>query len=204
MKKKSRHIFNSFNLYSRYYKSTGFYSFLVSNLIKVIAIVALVVLLVLVINKYVISIGELPQWIIDTYPNHVVFIFFLITESIFGFVPPDFFILWVNDLPNSYLMVSFLGFISYIGGFNAYLIGFLIRQIPYVKRKMEKFYADHISKIKKWGGIFILIAALFPLPYATICSVAGLMKYPFTRLLYFGLARILRFILYAMVIFKFL
>jgi membrane protein YqaA with SNARE-associated domain len=204
MGRKGRNIFNSFNIYARYYKSAGFYSFMFGNFLKILGFISLVVIMVLVINKFFINISDIPEWIIETYPNHVVFIFFIITESVLGMIPPDFFILWVSDLPNSYLMVSFLGFLSYIGGLNAYGLGLLIRQIPRVKVRMERFYANHITKIKKWGGVFILVAALFPLPYATICSVAGLMKYPFIRLVYFGIARIARFILYALLIYSFL
>jgi len=97
-------------------------------------------------------------------------------------------------------MVGVLGVISYFGGFFAYFLGVLIRKIPKVKVKVEKLYANHINKIKKWGGIFIVISALFPLPYAIVCSLAGIMKFPIVRLTYLGFFRIARFYLYAMLI----
>lgn len=200
-KNKNRNVFNSFNIYYRYYKSTGFYSFILGNILKIFVVISLVVTLVLILNIFFINISEIPQWIISNFSTKIVLFFFLTTETFFGFVPPDFFILWVGDLPNSYLMVGVLGVISYIGGLNAYMLGKLVKLIPTVQQRMEKFYAKHITGIKKWGGVFILISALFPLPYATICSVAGLMKFPFQRLLIFGIARIFRFYLYAVVIF---
>jgi membrane protein YqaA with SNARE-associated domain len=117
-----------------------------------------------------------------------------------GMIPPDIFILWVTEMDYFYLMVGLLGLMSYLGGFNAFFLGRLIRRIPKIKERTERLYADHIIKIKKWGGIFIVISAIFPIPYAIVCSLAGMLKYPTTRLAYLGLFRIARFYLYALLI----
>jgi membrane protein YqaA with SNARE-associated domain len=63
-----------------------------------------------------------------------------------------------------------------------------------------KFYANHLDKIKKWGAVFIILAALFPLPYATVCTLAGILKYPVSRLTFIGLFRIARFFIYAPIV----
>lgn len=200
MKKQKRNIFNSFNIYYRYYKSSGLYSFVLSNFIKVLSVIAIIVVVALVLNTFIIEISDIPNFLIENFPMYWVLAFFLLSESIMGMIPPDIFILWVSEMPNFYFMVGVLGVISYFGGFFAYFLGVLIRKIPKVKVKVEKLYANHINKIKKWGGIFIVISALFPLPYAIVCSLAGIMKFPIVRLTYLGFFRIARFYLYAMLI----
>ncbi|MDD3859104.1 MAG: hypothetical protein PHW83_02815 [Bacteroidales bacterium] len=163
-------------------------------------IIAIIVIVALFLNTFIINISDIPQFLIENFSFYVVLSFFLLSESFMGLIPPDIFILWVSEMPNFYLMVGLLGFISYVGGFNAYFLGAFIRKIPKVKVRVEKIYASHIDKIKKWGGIFIVIAALFPLPYAIVCTLAGLMKFPVVRLTYLGIFRIIRFFLYAMLI----
>lgn len=200
MKKQRRNIFNSFNIYYRYYKSSGLYSFVLSNFIKVLIIIAIIVIVALFLNTFIINISDIPQFLIENFSIYVVLSFFLLSESFMGLIPPDIFILWVSEMPNFYLMVGLLGFISYVGGFIAYFLGAFIRKIPKVKVRVENIYASHIDKIKKWGGVFIVIAALFPLPYAIVCTLAGLMKFPVVRLTYLGIFRIIRFFLYAMLI----
>lgn len=200
MKRRKRNLLNSFNIYYRYYKSTGLYSFVISNLIKVLIIIAIIVVVALLLNTFIIKISDIPGFLIKNFSMPVVLTFFLFSESFMGMIPPDIFILWVSEMDNFYLMVGLLGVLSYIGGINAFFIGRLIRRIPKVKDKTEKLYADHISKIKKWGGVFIVIAAVFPIPFAIVCSLAGMIKYPFARLSLLGLFRIARFYLYALLI----
>lgn len=200
MKKQKRNIFISFNIYYRYYKSSGLYSFVLSNFIKVLIIIAIIVIVALLLNTFIIKISDIPQFLIKNFPMYIVLIFFFLSESFMGMIPPDIFILWVSDMPNFFLMVGLLGSISYFGGFAAYFLGVWIRHIPKVKIRVEKIYSSHIDKIKKWGSVFIIIAALFPIPYAIVCSLAGMMKFPVVRLTYLGIFRIARFFIYAALI----
>jgi membrane protein YqaA with SNARE-associated domain len=62
---------------------------------------------------------------------------------------------------------------------------------------MNRRYAMHVVNFNKWGGLLIIIAALFPLPWGVTCSVAGLMKYPRKKFLLYALTRIVRFYIYA-------
>lgn len=50
--------------------------------------------------------------------------------------------------------------------------------------------------VRKWGGAFIIIAALFPYsPYSIVVIAISVFKYPFRAFLLFGLSRIIRFII---------
>lgn len=185
----------------RYYRATGLYPFIISNLIKILITIAIIVVVAFIVNSFVIKVSEIPDFFIKNFSMPVVLIVFFFSESILGMIPPDIFILWVSEMAFPYLMVGVLALISYLGGFNAYFIGSLIKNIPSVRNKVEKIYSLHIEKIKKWGSIFVVIAALLPIPYAIVCSLLGMMKYPFVRLTYLGIFRIARFYLYAWVIF---
>lgn len=200
MKKERKKILRTFNIYYRFYKKTGLLSFVISNIIKVLAIIGIVILFVLLLNEFIINISDIPGYIIENFSTYVVLIFFLFSESILGLIPPDFFILWISEFDNFYFMLTILGILSYIGGMLAYFLGVIIRRIPRIKNWVEKLYSDHLDKIKKWGAVFIIIAALFPLPYAAVCTLAGTIKYPFPRLAYIGVFRIARFFIYAPIV----
>ena len=195
-----KNILRTFNIYYRFYKKSGLLSFLFANIIKVLLIIGFVVLLVWLLNELIINISDIPGYIIANFHTGFVFVLFVLTESVLGMIPPDFFILWVSEFSNFYLMVGLLGVLSYVGGLNAFFLGVLIRRIPFIRRWVEKHYSDNIHKIRKWGAVFIILAAIFPLPYATVCTLAGVVKYPFTNLLYIGLFRIARFFIYAPIV----
>ncbi len=169
-------------------------------MLKVLAIIGIIILAVWILNTFIIQVSEIPNYLIENFRPEVVLMFFLLTESLGGLIPPDFFILWVSEMQSFYLWVGMLGILSYIGGMHAYVLGWIINKIPRIRNKLEKLYANHLDKIKRWGGVFIAIAALFPLPYATVCTLAGVLKYPVKRLSFIGLLRVARFFLYAPIV----
>lgn len=197
---KKRNIFNSFSIYYRYYRSTGLYSFIFKNLLKTVAIIVVVGIAALMVNKFIIKITDIPDFLIQNFNTTIVLLFFYLSESFLGLIPPDIFILWVTEFQHFYFWVSILGIISYFGGLTAYYIGGLIRLTRHFRTRIEHFYQNNISKIEHWGGIFIIIAALFPLPYAVVTLLCGLLKFPLKKLIYLGCFRILRFYIYAALI----
>jgi hypothetical protein len=63
---------------------------------------------------------------------------------------------------------------------------------------MEK----QLENSKKWGGFLIVVGALLPVPFAVSCMTAGLIKYPFKSVAYYGSLRVLRIFGYGIVIFN--
>jgi len=58
---------------------------------------------------------------------------------------------------------------------------------------------------RKWGGAFIIISALFPFsPFSMIVIAVSLLRYPFKLYLFFGVSRILRFIVQGILYLKIL
>lgn len=120
-----------------------------------------------------------------------------------GFIPPDIFMVWgkARFPDHAFIVVGLLGTLSYIGGINAYFLGLGVRKFPRVERYIQLKYEKSFDLIEKWGGIVIIMAALFPLPFAMISTIAGIVKYPFRTFALYGLTRYIRFFLYAIVIF---
>jgi len=203
--KKVRTWSEKFHLNHRVNIRTGLYWFLGQNVIKLIIALVLLVLAILAID-WIFDLKQQQeniQAVVDQMKPVYVFIFFLATESFMGMIPPDIFIVWgkARFPENAYLLVAILATLSYFGGIIAYKLGEWVRRFPKVKNFIARRYEKNFDLIKKWGGLVIIMAALFPLPFAMTSTAAGMVKYPFKQYLLYGLTRYIRFFLYAVVIF---
>jgi membrane protein YqaA with SNARE-associated domain len=202
---KKRTTKDKFRIYHKVNIRSGLYRFLGKNFIKLgLALIGIVILIFIVDLIFDLKHQqELLQQFVETLPPVYVFIFFFGTESFLGLIPPDIFIVWGKArFPESpYLLVAILSTISYLGGFMAYHLGLLIRRFPAVHQYVEKKYQKNFNLIEKWGGIVIIMSALFPLPFALTSTIAGIVRYPLKPYLLYGLTRYIRFFLYAVVIF---
>ena len=202
---KKRTTKEKFKIYHEYYKRSGLYLFLGKNLFKLLVILTSIILIILLLDK-VFDLKH-QQELIKSFVEHqkpfYVYLIFIISESFMGMIPPDIFMVWAKakHIEHPYLIVTFLATISYVGGINAYYLGVLVHRLPSVKNYIARKYEKNFDMIEKWGGIVIIMAALFPLPYAMISTIAGIVNYPFKNFLLFGLTRYIRFYLYAVVIF---
>jgi membrane protein YqaA with SNARE-associated domain len=75
-------------------------------------------------------------------------------------------------------------------------------KITSVKNYLEVKMAENLKNTRKWGGFLIIVGALLPLPFSIACVAAGMIKYPFKNVVFFGLFRFVRFAIYAWAIFK--
>lgn len=185
----------------RYFLRSGFYIFLAKNILKVTSILLALILLFVVLERWVIDMDVVFKSFFKNTPFHLVFVIFTISESFFGLIPPDFFIIWAKNFDHVWLIISTLACLSYIGGLISYYIGSRIRRIKNLNNYLSKKFNDNLKKIKRWGGVFLVVAAMFPLPYSTICIISGILKYPLNSFMWLGLVRILRFYIYALVLF---
>ncbi len=179
---------------------TKLYPFLIQNTIKMVITLGLIVVAILALNQYF-DLGSVLRNFIQNHSTGSVLSIFLVSESVLGWIPPDFFIAWAQQFDLKFLYLAILATISYIGGINAYFIGVYLNKFPKIKYWIEEKNKENFKLIRKWGGFVIIFAALFPLPYATTSTAAGMLRYPFKQFLLFGLTRYLRFLIYALVIF---
>ncbi len=84
----------------------------------------------------------------------------------------------------------------------AYWIGVSITNIPTIHNYLEEKMANQLKNSKKWGGFLILVGALLPLPFSIACIAAGIIKFPFKNVVLFGSLRLLRFLIYGLLIFS--
>jgi membrane protein YqaA with SNARE-associated domain len=150
---------------------------------------------VVLIGKYLIDMNAVFDFIIDHLPDGLVFIVFLLSESFLGMIPPDLFVIWSAKFNSPFLVLTILGVLSYIGGILSYYIGIWLSKRKRIKAWLERVLDKYIRMVRKWGGAFIIIAAIFPFsPFSMVVIAVSLFKYPFKLYLIFGLSRVVLYL----------
>ena len=189
-------------LLNRYFKITRFYSFLKHTAFKGVFLIVIFIAIVFLLDTFVVDINLLLSNFVDSFSPLVIFTIFLISESILGLLPPEVFIVWVSKSSFPYLFLFTLASISYLGGIISYFIGGRLFLIPAVKNYIEFKIANHIVNLRKWGGVFVFLGAVSPLPHSMVSMACGLIKNNFKNYLLWSLFRYVRFLVYALVIFQ--
>lgn len=177
------------------------YGFVGRTLLKLFLILAGVGIAFYFTEKYLIDFDAIFKYMFQEVNIYLIFVIFFVSESLLGLIPPDLFIAWAKHCPNQYLSIGILSILSYSGGLVAYIIGKQIRKIHKINKYVEKKFKKSFQLVNKYGGFIIVFAAIFPLPFSTITMVAGVMHYPFRKLVLLGLFRFIRIIGYAIIIF---
>jgi len=189
-------------LLNRYYQITRFYSFLKKTFFKGSAAIIVFILLLVGLELFVLDFNSLLNHLVASYSSKVIFSFFLASETVLGIIPPEVFIAWASKSADPWFFLLILATISYVGGIISYLIGNRLFLIPGIKNHIENKIAKHIVNLRKWGGLFVLLGAISPIPHSLVSLASGLIKYNFKYYLMWSLFRYARFVIYALVIFK--
>lgn len=190
------------NQYHLYYQRVGVYEFLLKNLRKLF--IGLLILVGVIIGFQLLfpNFNEAFLAILNSWPDVPVVSVFLLSESFLGLIPPDLFIIWSQKFSQPYLVVFYLAILSYLGGVISYFIGKYIGHVKFLEKLLHPIVEKQKGLINKFGGILIVIAALFPLPFSAVCIVAGAVEYKFVNFLKLATFRFLRFFGYALVLFQ--
>ena len=92
---------------------------------------------------------------------------------------------------NWFEAILLVGLASFSGGVTSYYIGVLVDKIPFVKKWTSAAKEKWGEYIKMYGTPFLVLASLLPLPFSTICTVAGAVKLPAKRVIPVCLLRII-------------
>lgn len=187
---------------NRYYKITNFYTFLKNTAIKGCIAIVIFAIILIALEYFFLDFNSLLNNLVESYSPDIIFSFFLLSETVLGLVPPEIFIAWASKSASPWLFLFILATMSYVGGIIAYFIGNRLFLIPAVKNHIENKIALHINNLQKWGGLFVFIGAMLPLPHSIVSLACGLIKYNFKYYLLWALFRYLRFAIYALVIFQ--
>lgn len=89
-----------------------------------------------------------------------------------------------------------LGTASFLGGVSGYWIGRLLSHVKAINNFISKIVGTHKDFIEVHGAWAIVLGALSPLPYSTICWAAGIAKVDNHKILLACLTRYLRMVIY--------
>ncbi|MGZ0017243.1 YqaA family protein [Yeosuana sp. AK3] len=188
------------HLLHQYYSYTGFYTFVGRAVKKSLPYILLIVVLLFIINK-IFNIDKGLVYLTEVLPAPGVLMVFFASETFLGLVPPEIFIAWSGKMDQPWLYLGLLAVLSYLGGLCSYWIGISITKMPSVHNYLEQKMAKQLKNSKKWGGFLIVVGALLPLPFSISCMAAGIIEFPFKSVMLFGSLRLVRFLIYGLVIF---
>lgn len=174
----------------------GLYDYMWKTGLKIILIYLAIMIPAILISNYFLDFNAVFDFITTRFKDWVVLLIFFVSEVILGMIPPDFFVIWSSKFTSPLLFLTILGVLSYAGGAVAYYLGVLLLKNKRIKDYSQRVLSKYIDMVRKWGGAFIVISALFPFsPFSIVVIAVSLFKYPFRLYLLFGLARIARFLI---------
>jgi|SRR5690554_3785614 len=187
---------------NRYYKITRFYQFLSGIALKTFLLLALIAGAYLALSHYIDDAEMLFHTMTSKIPPFLMFSIFIVSEFFLGLIPPEFFLVWTSKSLTPWVHVFLYSTLSYSVGILAYYLGKKLHLISWVKNYIELKYTKHIHNLRKWGGMFIFVGAMLPVPYSLVSLASGLINYRIKNYMVWSLFRYLRFFIYAIVVFE--
>jgi membrane protein YqaA with SNARE-associated domain len=185
-----------------HYKERGLYRYVGLNVLKIIFFYAIFVVIVYFVGKYLLDYNKIFKSVLDRLSDRTTLLVFFLSESFLGLVPVDLFVIWTLKFTQPMIYLAILGILSYAGGIISYFIGLWISRMPGIKAYTERQLEGYIKFTRKWGGAFIVIAALFPFsPFSMVTIAVSLLRYPFKQFLLYGLSRLVRFVIQGIIFF---
>ncbi len=173
--------------------------FLIVNLLKGLLFLVLIISLFIVAKRYLNL--DLKSVLGHQYNNSIlIYTVFLISEIVFGIIPPELFMIWSmrHELLGLFVQnMLALMLISYAAGILGYWFGRYLnstRVYTFLKLRIFGKFEEHFNR---YGGFLVIVAALTPLPFSGICMLVGSVRYPFSHFLLMSLTRFIRFSFYA-------
>jgi membrane protein YqaA with SNARE-associated domain len=196
-RKKSR-----LRLLHQYYQYTGFYRFIFTTIRGAFFPIVGLILIIFTVDRFLLDLNLLLENASDDFSNFLVFTVFFLSESFLGLIPPEIFIAWTTKNPHPWVDLTGLALLSYMGGSVSFYIGRMFLSIPTVNRNVKLSWAKHIRNVRRWGGLMIVVSAFLPIPFSIASMAAGIIDYDYRKYLLWALSRIIRFYLYALVVFQ--
>jgi len=186
-------------------RNRGFFRYVGRSVLLILLVYLLVIAIVFLMGKYVIDFNAIFGGFLERLSNTFVILLFFLSESFMGMIPVDLFVIWTQKFENPLIWLALLGVLSYAGGVISYGIGLWIATRPRIKSFTEQRLKAYTTFVRKWGGAFIVIAALFPFtPFSLVVIAITLFHYPFRNFLLFALARLVRFMVQGVIFFDLL
>jgi len=182
-------------------QNKGFYNYFTKNLIKGFLYLAVLVILIIIFKNYFQEQHDaIEHWVSDDYG--MMLVIFLISEIFVGILPPELFMIWSIDDPMMVYIaiVATMTVISLFAGWINYWVGKKISTKRFFHRIFKRRLRKFQRRYEQYGGGFIVVAALTPLPFSLISLFTGSMSYPANKYMVYSSFRILRFIVYGIIV----
>ena len=101
---------------------------------------------------------------------------------------------------NPYSVLTVMSLASAFGGFCGYLFAHILNTFPPVRRQTAHYHEKGKRLLEHYGAWAIVIAGLTPVPFSTVCWIAGVLKVPPLQVFLGCFSRIPRMILYYLLI----
>lgn len=187
-----------------YYKRSGLYKLLSQKILTAVIIVLTLAGIWMLLHQFNADFTSRVHTAVSLLAPQWVLAVFFVSETLLGLIPPDIFIAWSSQSQVPWVMVLTLATLSYGAGLLAFQLGYWLRHHATLQPLLEKKFTRYSRFMNQWGGVMVVVAALFPLPFSTLAITAGLANYSFASFALWGLTRFLRFIIYAIPIFAIL
>ena len=97
-------------------------------------------------------------------------------------------------------LLATMSLASLFGGFCGYLIARILNRFKIIHRMTATYHKKGKDLIERYGGWAVVIAGITPIPYSTVCWIAGLLGVPWYKVLSACSSRIPRIIIYYLLI----
>jgi membrane protein YqaA with SNARE-associated domain len=138
----------------------------------------------------------------------LVFLFFFASELVFGLVPPEVFFVVFPKEDYGYIafitLMLLMSVMSYFAGTLIYLLGRYLGHNGDFRLFNQKWYLQYKERMEVYGSVLLVLACVTPVPYSTVCLVAGSQDYPVRKFFLISLTRIIRFVVYGSVVYYFI
>ncbi len=181
------------------------FKFLFKNMLKGLLSLAVLAVLYLLAKEYI-TIDNQDIWLERFYSRPLlIYGIYIGSEIFFGLFPPEIFMLWAYFKGGTWHYVFNLIFfagVSYGAGYLAFLVGRYLHKVVMFRFLGRKFFSKYWPLFRKYGSFLIITAALTPLPWSLISMLVGTTEYPMNKYLNFALFRLLRFVVYGLIVFQ--
>jgi uncharacterized membrane protein YdjX (TVP38/TMEM64 family) len=179
--------------------------FLIRNILKGFLYLGFLIGIYFLIKSFF-SEEERMEWFGRIYDNVLlVMSVFVASEILFGIIPPEVFMLWSlkTGLIGSYFpSIGLLSVISYLAGFSNFTIGAFAKDKSKILNGKNKIILKYRLLFQKYGAHLVVVACVSPLPFSAISLLAGAGGMDKKKYLWVSLLRIVRYFVYAYVIYK--
>jgi len=133
----------------------------------------------------------------------LVFGVYLLSEVIFGIIPPELFMLWAlrkGEAQEYAGYVALLAAISFLAGWLGYYFGRKFSGTLLYQKIRKRYLSKWEPYLQKYGGFLVIVGAVTPVPYSGTCMIVGAVNLPQGQFLLYSSTRFIRYAVYAWIV----